>query len=76
MGKRSALRMCTGPLFRNTVIGVERAVVVAAVAGKCVSPRSGREYYSFEMPAFDNKHQSTFIHPLSKPDYPEDPHGY
>lgn len=73
MGKRSALRTGTGPLFRNTVIGVERAA--AAAAGKCISTCSGREYYSFEMSAFDNKHQSTFIHPLSKPDYPEDPHG-
>lgn len=35
MGKWSALRMCTGPLSRNTVIGVERAAVVAAEAGKC-----------------------------------------
>lgn len=69
--------MGTGPLFRNTVIGVERApaVAAAAAAGKCISLCSGREYYSFEMPAFDNKHPSTFIHPLSKPDYPEDPHG-
>lgn len=75
MGKWSVRRMCTGPLFRNTVIGVERAAAVAAAAGKCISLCSGREYYSFEMPAFDNKHQSTFIHPLSKPDYPEDPHG-
>lgn len=74
MGARSVLRMGTEPLFRNTVIGVERAVAATAV-GKCISACSGRKYYSFEMPACDNKHQSTFIHPLSKPDYPKDPHG-
>lgn len=41
MGKRSALRMCTGPLFRNMVIGVERATVAAAAA----AGGGGREMY-------------------------------